>query len=128
MVRKETEAKPIMLIIIPTRSLWRFLVVSSKAKGDNARLFLDYPALNKRMKAGIFPLPKIEEVVDARACSKLFRNMYMFGGDCQNTVARNVRESTVSFCKLESVQSKLMLYRSMNASFSFQGTAERLFK
>lgn len=77
-VRKAVDAMLAARSIKPATSLWGFLVVITQKKDYSTRFFVDYRALNKRMKAEKFILPKTEEVVDDKDGLKVFSKLDMF--------------------------------------------------
>lgn len=52
--------------------------------------FVGYQALNKRIKADRFTLPKIEEVIGDMAGSKIFSKPDIFSGYWQISLAKSV--------------------------------------
>lgn len=58
-------------------------VVIAKQKSRTSRFCADYQALNERIKAGKFPLSKIEELIHDMGCSKSVRKLDVFGGYCK---------------------------------------------
>lgn len=50
-------------IVTPASSAWLFPVVIAGKKDGKPRFCVDYRALNERMKADQFPLPKIQEIL-----------------------------------------------------------------
>lgn len=60
---------------------------------------MDYWALNRRMKADKFPLPKIEKVLEELAGSKIFSKVDMFAGYRQIKLAVGVQGKSALRCK-----------------------------
>lgn len=63
------------------------------------RYFLDYRALNNRMRAKKFPFRKSKEVTNNMAGSKTFSQLYMFAGYWKLNLADGSQEGTVYRCK-----------------------------
>lgn len=126
--RKEVDAILAARIIKPASSLWVFPVVIAKKKDGSPRFCVDYRALNERMKAYKFPLPKIEKVIDDMAGSKIFSKLDMLAGYWQIKLAENVGEKTAFRYRFGSFSFEVMPFGPMNAPSTFQRMAESLFK
>lgn len=115
-------------VITPAISLRTFLVVIAKKKDRSFSFCVDYWTLSKRIKADKFPLPKIEEVLDDMAGSKIFSKLVMFVGYLKIRLTESVREKTAFRCKFGSFQIEVRLFDFMNERSPFQRTVKSLFK
>lgn len=97
-------------------------------KDGSPRFCVNYWALNKRIKAGKFTLPDIENLIDNMAESRVFNKLDMFAGYWKFKQTESVRGKTTLRCKLRFFQIKVMPFGLMNALFSFQALPESLFQ
>jgi hypothetical protein len=83
-------------IIEPSRSPWAAPVVIAAKKDGGVRLCVDYRELNKVTKKDGYPLPRIDDTVDALNGAKYLTAFDMLAGYWQVQVAPADREKTAS--------------------------------
>ena len=67
-------------MIEPTQGAWSSPVVLVQKKDQSWRFYLDYRNLNTTMMPDAYPLPQIDESLDALASSKYFSTLYLVSG------------------------------------------------
>lgn len=84
-------------VICESSSLFASPIVLVKKKYGSLRLCVDYQQLNSRTTKDAFPLPRIEESLDALTGARLFSTMDLASGYNQVPVAEADRPKT-AFC------------------------------
>lgn len=127
-VRKVIEAMLAERIIKLATSPSVFPGLTAKKKDGSLILCVDYRALNKRMKANIFPSPKIKGMIDDKDWSKIFSALNGFASFWYNILAESIWEKTVFGCKFGSFQFEVISFVLMNVTSTFQRMVESLFR
>ncbi|KAE9121933.1 hypothetical protein PF010_g6927 [Phytophthora fragariae] len=73
---------------------WGFLVVLVRKKDGEVRFCVDYRALNKFTKKDVYPLPRIDETLEALGDAQLFTTLDLRAGYWQIRVAPKDRDKT----------------------------------
>ena len=96
-IREEFERMLAQDIIDPSTSTWALPVVLVKKKDGTSRSCVDYSRLNEITIKDAYPLPRIEDNVDALQGACWFTTLDLASGYWQVEVPPKVREKTV-FC------------------------------
>lgn len=114
-VREELNKILEAVIITTSKSAWSFRVVIDTKMDGKSRFSVDCRALNQRMKADRWPLPKIEEIFDELQGSKVFTTLDMFSGCWQVRMEESCREKTSFVGRIGTFQFEVMPFGLMNA-------------
>lgn len=82
-------------VIEPSRSPWAAPVVIAPKKDGGLRFCVDYRELNKVTKKDVYPLPRIDDTVDALNGAQFLSAFDLLSGYWQVGVAQEDREKTV---------------------------------
>lgn len=91
-VKEELQEMLRARIMEATSSPWGFSVVIARKSDDRPRFCIDCRALNRRMKADRFRLPRIDEILDGMSGDKVFTKLEMFAADWKIQLANHVQE------------------------------------
>ncbi len=92
-VKEEIDKMTKKGIIEPSTSAWASPIVLVRKKDDSIRFCLDYRRLNNVTTKDAYPLPRIEDNLDALKGAKFFTTLHLAGGDG----ARRQREDSVLY-------------------------------
>ena len=121
-VKEELEKMLSKGIIEPSNSAWASPIVLVRKRDGSIRFCIDYRKLNEVTKKDAYPLPRIEDNLDALAGSRLFSTLDLASGYWQVEMDPAHKDKT-SFCtKYGLYQFKVMPFGLCNAP----GTFERL--
>lgn len=67
-------------IIIPTTSEWTSPAVVATKKDGNPRFCVDYRLINRLMKGGRWPIPRIQEIFDDLVGARVFTTLDLLTG------------------------------------------------
>ena len=115
-------------LIEPSSSPWSFPVVMVKNKDGNLRFCIDYRALNQITVKDSYPLPRIDDTLDALSGSKWFSTLDLKSGYHQVKMADQDKEKT-AFCAgggLQLWQFRVMPFGLCNAPATFERLMERV--
>ena len=79
-------------IIQPSSSPWASPVVLVKKKDESLRFCVDYRKVNAVTRKNTYPLPQVDDALDALACCKWFTTLDLLSGYWQVKVDPNDRE------------------------------------
>ncbi|OWY95251.1 Gag-pol fusion protein [Phytophthora megakarya] len=99
---------------------WGFPVVLVKKKDGEMRFCVDYRAFNKIMRKDVYPLPRIDETLDALGGALLFTTLDLRAGYWQIRVAEQDKEKTAFTTKGGLYQFVRMPFGLTNAPSTFQ--------
>ena len=127
-VRQELDNMLEAGIITPSVSAWLFPVVIASKKDGKLRFCVDYRALNRRMKADRWPLPKIEEILGDLEKSAVLTTLDLFSGHCQVLMVDKRKQMTAFVCRFATFQFEVMPFGLMNAPSTFQRIMDQIFQ
>ena len=93
-IEKETAEMLEWGVIEPSRSPWAAPVVIAPKKDGGLRFCVDYRELNKVTKKDVYPLPRIDDTVDALNGAQFLSAFDLLSGYWQVGVAQEDREKT----------------------------------
>lgn len=125
-VKKELGMMLVAGVVTPASSEWPFPVVIASEKNGTPRFCVGYRALNQQMKAGRFPLPKIQEIIDELAEGHFFTTLDFFSGCWQIRISESWKEKTTLVCCFGTYLLEVILFGLMNAPSTLQRVMGRL--
>ena len=111
-------------VIKPTRSPWASPVVLVSKKDGGVRFCVDYRKLNNVTKLDVYPLPRIDDHLDALTGSKYFSTLDLSAGFWQVRMAPNSAEKTAFVTHNGSYEFVVMPFGLTNAPATFQRLME----
>lgn len=99
---------------------WGFPVVLVRKKDGEVRFCVDYRALNKVTKKDVYPLPRIDETLEALGGALLFSTLDLTAGYWQIMMAPNDRDKTAFTTKKGLYRFVRMPFGLTNAPSTFQ--------
>ena len=127
-VREEIDNMLKAGIITRSVSAWSFPIVIVTMKDGKSQFCVDYRALNRKMKADRWPLPKIEEIFDDLEGSTVFTTLDLCSGYWQVQMAESCKEKTTFVCHHRTFQFEVMPFGLMTAPSTFQRMMDELFR
>jgi len=97
MIRKEVQALTDKGIVSPSSSPWNTNVVLVRKKDGGHRLCIDFRALNDVTKKDVYPLPRIDEILDTLNGMRYFSTLDQANAYWSIPIAPEDREKT-AFC------------------------------
>src|SRR5688572_29016332 len=107
-------------IIEPTVSEWAANVVLARKKDGNLRFCIDYRQLNDRTKKDSYPLPRIDECLDALAGGGWFSTLDLRSGYHQVAMDPKDADKTAFVTRRGIFRWKVMPFGLCNAPATFQ--------
>lgn len=103
-------------------------IVLVKKKDGSLRMCIDYRLLNSKMRKDTFPLPRIEESLDALAGAHWFSTLDLTSGYNQVPISEADKPKT-AFCTLFGLfEWNRMMFGLCNAPSMFQRLMQRMFR
>ena len=113
-------------IIEPSKSPWSFPIVMVKKKDGTLRCCVDYRALNQATVKDSYPLPRIDDTLDALSGSTWFSTLDMKSGYHQVKMADKDKEKTAFSAGGNLMQFRVMPFGLCNAPATFERLMERV--
>ena len=98
-VREEVQRMLQDNIIRPSRSPWAAPVVLVKKKDGSIRFCVDYRKLNAVTKRDVYPLPRIDDALDAFSNAKFFSTLDLASGYWQVPIEDEDKEKAAFICE-----------------------------
>ena len=111
-------------VIRESTSPWVSPIVLVAKKDGGVRPCIDYRGVNQLVKPDGFPLPRLQDCLDAVAGSSLFSTMDLTSGFFHIPVKREDIPKTTFMCKYGHFEMTRMPFGLNNASLTFQRTVE----
>ena len=109
-------------IIRPSSSPWSSPVVIIQKKDGSPRFCVDYRRLNLITERDVYPLPRIDDIIDRLAGSQFFSTFDLKAGYWQIPIAEDDKKKT-AFCTTEGLfEFNVLPFGLSNAPASFQRT------
>ena len=107
-------------VIQKSTSPWSSPVVLVKKKDGSARFCIDYRQVNNLTKKDAYPLPRMDETLDALSGSKWFSTLDLLSGYWQVEVAEEDREKTAFATRDGLYEFKVLPFGLCNGPATFQ--------
>ena len=108
----------------PARSPYGAGVLFADKKGGDRRLCVDYRRLNAQTKKDAYPLPRIDEAIDAMRGSNIFTKIDLRSGFHQIRIHEPHKPRTTFQTVFGSYQWRVMPFGLCNAPATFQRTMQ----
>lgn len=106
--------------VVPSKSPWSFPVVLVKKKDGSLRFCVDYRKLNNITKKDVYPLPRIDDSLNALGGAQFFSTFDMTSGYWQIRMNEESQEKTSFICHQGLFEFKVMPFGLCNAPATFQ--------
>ena len=113
-------------VIKPSESPWASPVVLVRKRDGTLRFWIDYRALNSVTRPDLFPLPRINDLLDQLGKSKFFSTLDLKSGYWQIRVSADSQEKTAIITHQGLYQFRVMPFGVTNAPAVFQRLMQRV--
>ena len=113
-------------VIRPSNSPWLSPVVLVRKRDGTLRFCIDYRVLNSVTKPDVFPLPRINDLLDQLGKSKYYTTLDLASGYWQIKVNANSQEKTAFTTHQGLFEFRVMPFGVMNAPAVFQRLMQRV--
>ncbi|XP_065908993.1 uncharacterized protein [Dysidea avara] len=113
-------------VIQPSESPWASPVVLVRKRDGTLRFCVDYRALNSLTKPDLFPLPRINDLLDQLGKSKYFSTLDLKSGYWQIKVSDDSQEKTAFITHKGLFEFRVMPFGVTNAPAVFQRLMQRV--
>ena len=113
-------------VIQPSKSPWASPVVLVRKRDGSLRFCIDYRALNSVTKPDLFPLPRINDLMDQLGASRCFTTLDLAAGYWQIKVRPDSQEKTAFITHEGLFEFRVMPFGVMNAPAVFQRLMQRV--
>ncbi len=131
-LRKPVEAEVSKMLkydyVSPSTSPWASPIVPVIKKDGTLRFCVDYRKLNSLTKKDAYPLPKIDELLEALRGAKYFCCLDLYSGYWQIRVAKQDREKTAFITHCGLYEFNVMPFGLTNAPATFQRYMDEVLK
>lgn len=109
-------------------SSWSFPVVIAKNKDGNPRFCVNYRFLNQRIKADLWPIPKIQKKLVDLSNGKFCTALELFSGYWQIIFGEEFKEKDTFVCTFGAFYFDFMPFELIKALSTFQRMMEHIFR
>ena len=128
MVHKELQDMEENGVIEPSSSDWAAPIVLVKKKDGTIRLCVDYRKLNSFSRADVYPMPRIDELIDRLGKAKFVTTLDLTRGYWQVPIAESAREKTAFMTPFGLYQFQIMPFGLQGAPATFQRMMDKLIR
>lgn len=127
-IQRELDSMLEQGVITPSNSPWASPVVLVKKKDGSVRFCIDYRRLNDITEKDAYPLPRVDDNLDALAGARLFSTLDLASGYWQVEMHPEDREKTAFCTRYGLYQWRVMPFGLCNAPSTFERLMERVLR